>query len=164
MFVGVVSSSYFICANIGAAHFGVVPAILDPNGVDLPVVTQVALWKWYFDRAKFHLVTAVAVSTFSFSTAAYLTTSSSFRELLLCGAAMAFSIVPFTAVFMLPVNNELIEIFNLGLPEGDSKDSSPRTEERAIQAIDKWRNLHRVRLALGAGAWIVGLSALVVCM
>ena len=49
---GVVSSSYFFCANIGAVHFGIVPAIRDADGVELPVATKVALWKWFFDKAK----------------------------------------------------------------------------------------------------------------
>jgi hypothetical protein len=47
-----VISSYFIGANLGAANFGIVPAIQDAHGVELPVATKVALWKWFFDRAK----------------------------------------------------------------------------------------------------------------
>jgi hypothetical protein len=49
---GVISSSYFICGNLGAAYFGIVPAIRDAHGVDLTVATKVELWKWCFDRAK----------------------------------------------------------------------------------------------------------------
>jgi hypothetical protein len=49
---GVISSSYFICGNLGAAYFGIVPAIRDAHGADLTVATKVELWKWYFDRAK----------------------------------------------------------------------------------------------------------------
>lgn len=49
---GVVSSSYFIFGNFGAANFGVVPAIRDADGVDMSVALKVALWKWSYERSK----------------------------------------------------------------------------------------------------------------
>ena len=49
---GVVSSSYFLYGNAAAAHFGIMTAITDPHGVDLPVATKVALWNWHYDRGK----------------------------------------------------------------------------------------------------------------
>ena len=50
-----------------------------------------------------------------------------------------------------------------GLLQDNSKTSSVE-EGRALETIDKWRKLHRIRLALGAAAWITGFAALVVCM
>jgi hypothetical protein len=102
-------------------------------------------------------------STLAFSTAAYLTPSSSLGGLLLFTAAMSFAVIPFTGIVMMPVNNELVEIHKAGSLQGDSK--TPSNEDgRVLQVVEKWRKLHMVRLALGAGAWIAGLGALVVCM
>jgi hypothetical protein len=102
-------------------------------------------------------------SAISFTTAAYLTTSSSFRGLLLCAAAMSFSIIPFTGIYMISLNNDLEGMHKAGLLQDSSKTPSVE-EERALETIDRWRKLHRIRLALGAAAWIAGLAALVVCM
>lgn len=52
LFTGVVSSSYFFFGNLGAANFGLVPAIRDEHGVDLSVAQKVALQSWHYDVAK----------------------------------------------------------------------------------------------------------------
>jgi hypothetical protein len=49
---GIVSSSYFFCGNLGAAFFGIIPAIQDTNGVKLSVAQKVDLWKFFYDRGK----------------------------------------------------------------------------------------------------------------
>lgn len=57
---GVVSSSYFLYGNLGAANIGIVPAIQDVHGVDLPIATKVALWKWFYGRG--HVCKVICVS------------------------------------------------------------------------------------------------------
>ena len=48
---GLVSSSYFIFANLGAAKFGVVPIIL-ADRVKVPALAKVSLWQEHYDIAK----------------------------------------------------------------------------------------------------------------
>jgi hypothetical protein len=76
---------------------------------------------------------------------------------------MSFSIIPFTGIYMMSLNNDLEGMHKAGLLQDSSKTSSVE-EGRALETIDKWRKFHRIRLALGAAAWITGLAALVVCM
>lgn len=76
---------------------------------------------------------------------------------------MSFSVVPFTLITMMPVIKALEVIHKEGFQQGSSPFRSTE-EERALHLIDKWVKLHRVRVGLGAGAWIIGLSALVVSM
>lgn len=56
LFGGVISSSYFFFGNLGAAYFGIIPAIDQRQNLGtaapLSVETRVALWKWNYDRAK----------------------------------------------------------------------------------------------------------------
>jgi hypothetical protein len=52
LMTGVLSSSYFICGNLAAAHFGIVPAIQDKANDNVPVSTKVQLWIWFYDCAK----------------------------------------------------------------------------------------------------------------
>lgn len=61
LLTGVISSSYFICGNLGAAFFGIVPAIQDEGELEvkLPIETKVALWKFFYDRAKVSTVMLV---------------------------------------------------------------------------------------------------------
>lgn len=49
----VASSSYFFFGNLGAAQFGIMPAIRDPIiAPDLSVHNRVKLWKCFYDVAK----------------------------------------------------------------------------------------------------------------
>jgi Domain of unknown function (DUF1772) len=103
------------------------------------------------------------VSAVSFCNAAYFTTSHSVRNLLLCTAGCSFLIVPYTLIAMLPVNNQLVEIYN-SLRHNEKTDSNQRTllEAQAVLRLDEWRKLHRVRLLLGVGSWIAGLVAFMI--
>jgi len=164
VFAAVVSSSYFICANFGIANFGIMPAIQAPDGVELPVATKVALWKWFYDHARNHFVLNAMASAFLFAIASTITAPTSFSGLLLCASLMSFSILPFTGAVVIPVNNELEGLRKSGQLQTSSKLPKSVEDDRALQALDKLEELHRVKLALGAGAWVLGLVALVVCM
>lgn len=102
------------------------------------------------------------VSTISFSAAAFLSTSPSLRNLLLGTAAMSFAITPWTLITMMPVNNEL-DALHKGLTLQATLAAEESAEDkRALQCLDKWRELHRVRFALGMGVWIAAVTALIV--
>lgn len=72
--------------------------------------------------------------------------------------------LPFTAVAMLPVNDDLGAIHDSGrLLEDEKKEETTEGKalaKKAMDQIDAWRKLHKVRLALGASAWISGLVAI----
>lgn len=182
---GVISSSYFLAGNLGAAYFGIVPAIQDPHGVDLPVATKVELWKWYLDRAQVmaawffslprflinklqvHMPASIIVSTISFSAAAYLSSSPPLRNLLLCTTGLSFAFFPFTAITMLPINNELIAMHNARSLHASTKMTSHEhalLEKRATNQLMRWNELHRVRMVLGMVVWITGFAAFVISL
>jgi len=159
---GVVASSYFAYGNLGAVNFGLVPRILDPHAIDLPVATKVELWKWSYDRAKIHMAGATMTSAISFFAAAVLASSHSVKHLLLGAAAMSFAVGPWTLIAMMPVNNELFAMHNGKTLQASASDEKAPIDKRAIEHLNRWRELHRVRLALGVGAWFAGIVALVV--
>ncbi|KIM79115.1 hypothetical protein PILCRDRAFT_823689 [Piloderma croceum F 1598] len=159
LIAGVVSSSYFYFGNLGGAYFGVVPAIQD---LELPVDTKVALWKWSYDRAMIHMGRSMMTSVVSFSTAALLTSSPSVRNLLLGAAAMSFAVGPWTLIRMLPINNELADMHKGQALQANKTTEITALDKRALNCLDEWRALHRVRVVFGLGAWITGLTALVV--
>jgi hypothetical protein len=105
---------------------------------------------------------ATITSAISFFAAAVLASSHSIKHLLLGTAAMSFAVAPWTLIAMMPVNNELSAMHNgKTLQANTSLDKAP-LDKRALERLEKWRELHRVRLALGLGAWIAGIAALVV--
>lgn len=60
MLGAVASSSYHFFGNLGAATFGIMPALWEKEGAgSLSVDTRVRLWKWYFDVAKVGISIAV---------------------------------------------------------------------------------------------------------
>jgi hypothetical protein len=108
---------------------------------------------------------SIIVSTVSFSAAAYLSSSLPLRNLLLCTAGFSFAVVPFTVFAMMPINNELIAMYNARSLHASTKDLSPEhalLEKRALTRLERWNKLHRVRMVFGIGAWIAGLAALVI--
>ncbi|KZP15050.1 hypothetical protein FIBSPDRAFT_1048414, partial [Athelia psychrophila] len=165
LLTGVVSSSYFFFGNLGAASFGIVPAIRDEGGVDLSVAQKVALQTWHYKVAKVHMGSSGAISTLSFALAAYLSHSRGMRTILLSAAALSLTLLtPWTLLLMQPINNELDELAHTrALKVSPGAERSPDhslLEKRAMEKIDIWRKLHMGRIVLGAGVWIGGLAAL----
>jgi hypothetical protein len=72
---------------------------------------------------------------------------------------MSFAVVPFTLIFMRPVNNELADMVKNKSLESTAEEATA-IRVRAVERIEKWKQLHMVRLLLGSGAWIGGLVAL----
>jgi hypothetical protein len=101
-------------------------------------------------------------SAISFSTAALLTSSPSVRNLLFGTAAMSFAVVPWTLIGMLPINNELADMHKEQTLQANKTTEMTALDKRALDCLDEWRVLHRVRLVFGLCAWITGLTALVV--
>lgn len=58
LLAGVAASSYYLCANVGTAYFGIIPAILDPKS-PLPVSSRLTLWKDYYDLGKVSLANLI---------------------------------------------------------------------------------------------------------
>jgi len=156
----IASSSYFFLGNLGSAYCGIVPAIQDPSIVHkIPLATKVELWKWFYDRAKYHFVTAASISAVSFARAAYLTSSPILTTLFAVAAACSFTIMPFTALAMLSTNNWLSRMHTSGAL---GNDVSVAMSNEVAQRIETWARLHRVRMVLGGTAWVLGLSAVAV--
>jgi Domain of unknown function (DUF1772) len=101
-------------------------------------------------------------SAISFSTTALLTSSPSIRNLLLGTAAMSFAVVPWTLIGMLPINNELADMYKGQALQANKTTEITALDKRALNCLDEWRGLHRVRMIFGLCAWITGLTALVV--
>jgi hypothetical protein len=102
---------------------------------------------------------ATMTSAISFSTAALLAPPSPSRNLMLTAAALSFTFFPWTLIAMMPVNNELVTMDKGQIFSAGTSEEKYDLEKRALECLDKWQELHKVRIALGAGAWLVGLAA-----
>lgn len=101
-------------------------------------------------------------SAISFSIAALFAPSRSIRYLLLSTAAMSFTVAPWTIIKMAPVNNEL-GIMNKGKSlQASTSDKITPSDELALGYLKRWTKLHKVRVALGLGAWVAGITAVIV--
>jgi len=152
---GLISSSYFTFANIGAAYFGIMPATARGQ-TTLPVADRLALWAYFFDVAKYHMVTSSIVSGVSLSLAAYLTPAGPLRNLLIAGAVAGYTFIIYTVLFLLPLSNGLLDI----LRAKSVKPMEPEEQQYVLDQLDKWRVLHRPRIALGVISWLAATTAL----
>jgi hypothetical protein len=67
---------------------------------------------------------------------------------------------------MIPLNNELSAMLKSGSLRDKTtplSDQAGLLEIQAIEKIERWRKLHRTRIAFGGAAWVVGLAAFVLC-
>jgi len=167
---GLISSSYFVFGNLGAAKFGVVPIIL-ADKVKIPVLTKVGLWQEHYDIAKVsytvhsqgqesslneqkHMSLAGLVSGVSFASAAFLSHTDAIRYAAMIAAALSFTIGPFTLLGIFPTNNALIKM-------RQASTFGPGDEADAMSLLRKWNKLNTIRMTIGFGAWLVGLAAFV---
>lgn len=83
------------------------------------------------------------------------------RKLSLAGAIANVLVIPCTAVFLMPTNNELNEINDTNiLDTGAAGDENP-TAKSADRLLAKWEKLHNVRYINFVSAWALALAALV---
>ncbi|KAF7967572.1 hypothetical protein HWV62_33775 [Athelia sp. TMB] len=158
LFSGLVSSSYFFFGGVGIANVGIMPAITDPAGAKLAVSQKVALQSWNYDVGKWHMGGAIVATVVSLSTAALLAPSRALALPAAGAALLASLIIPWTALLMGPVNDAIGELAQTRVLETAGPDRAV-LEEGALALIYKWRRLHRVRIAVGASAWVGALIA-----
>ncbi|KAJ7211297.1 hypothetical protein GGX14DRAFT_697380 [Mycena pura] len=151
---GLVSSSYFTFGNIGLAFCGIMPAIARGQ-TTLPVADRVVLWEFFYEAGKLHMLGASVMSAVALSVSAYLSSAGPLRNVAAAGAVAAYTSIAFTLLFLLPVNNDLIAM----LKANAVKSMGPK-EEHALDQLDKWRALHRVRIVLGLISWLASATAL----
>ena len=89
-----------------------------------------------------------------FGTTVFLASDLRVRQLSVIAAVSTLSILPYTAIFMLPTNEALAEI------ESVSVEALKGKEEKALDKVDTWRARHVVRIVLGAVGWVAGVVAL----
>ncbi|KAF8213868.1 hypothetical protein K438DRAFT_1927126 [Mycena galopus ATCC 62051] len=154
---GLVSTSYFTFGNIGAAYFGVMP-VIERGRSTLPVADRLALWDALYQTAKFHMATSTVMAGASLSVASYLTPAGPLRNILGAGAVAGFTVAIFTVLFMLPLNDSLIAI--LRAHKSGVKPMDVKQEQHVLDQLDKWRALHRVRIALGIISWLAATTGL----
>ncbi|KAJ7684772.1 hypothetical protein DFH06DRAFT_1156598 [Mycena polygramma] len=152
---GLVSSSYFTFANIGAAYFGVVP-VTARGQTTLSVADRLALWEKFYGIAKVHMAASTVTAGVALSASAYLTSSAPLRSILSAGAAAGFTVAAYTILFMLPLNNKLIATLHANA----GKQLEPKDEQRVLDQLDTWRAMHRLRIALGLVSWVASVTAL----
>ncbi|KAJ6500377.1 hypothetical protein C8R45DRAFT_66244 [Mycena sanguinolenta] len=152
---GLVSSSYFTFANIGASYFGIMPAIARGQ-TNLPVAERLILWAYFYDVSKFHMPTASIVSGLSLSVAAYSTRPGPLRNLLTAGAVAGFSFVIYTLVFLLRINNSLLA----SVQANSVRPMEEKEQKLVLDQLDSWRALHRPRIALGIITWVAATAGL----
>ncbi|KAF7338581.1 hypothetical protein MVEN_02084400 [Mycena venus] len=150
-----VTSSYFTFSSIGISFFGVMPATARGRTA-LAAADRLALWEFSYEGGKLHMGVSGIISALALSVGAYLTSAPLLRNVLAAGAVAAYTVPLFTTIFLLPTNKDLIAMrkANAVKPMGS------REEQRALDQLDKWRALHRVRITLGLFPWLASAVAL----
>ncbi|KAJ6547194.1 hypothetical protein B0H19DRAFT_1379526 [Mycena capillaripes] len=152
---GLVSSSYYTFSNIGLAFFGIMPATARGQ-TTLPAADRVALWEFSYEVGRMHMTGAGIITAVSLSVSAYLNSAGPLRQVATAGIVAALTSIAFTILFLLPVNNNLIAM----LKANAVKPMGPKEEQHALDQLDKWRSLHRVRIVLGLIPWLASATAL----
>ncbi|KAF8213867.1 hypothetical protein K438DRAFT_1706083 [Mycena galopus ATCC 62051] len=154
---GLVSSSYFTFGNLGASYFGVMPAT-ERGRSTLPVADRLALWDAFYGTAKLHMASSALIAGTALSVAGYTTPAGPLRNIYAAGAVAGYTILIYTARFMLPINNGLIATLrahNSGVKSMDAKE-----EQHVLDQLDRWRSLHRFRIVLGIVSLLASTTGL----
>ncbi|KAJ6547192.1 hypothetical protein B0H19DRAFT_1164396 [Mycena capillaripes] len=152
---GLVSSSYFTFANIGAAYFGVMP-VTARGQTTLPVADRLALWEAFYSVAKIHMAASTVTAGVALSVSAYQASAGPLRSLLAAGAVAGYTVAVYTIFFLLPLNNQLIAT----LRANSVKPMEPKEQQRVLDQLDQWRSMHKLRIALGLVSWVASTTAL----
>lgn len=102
---------------------------------------------------------STVLASVSLAAAAYFTPAAVLRNILVAGAAAAFTVPTFTLLFIMPVNNDL----GARLRSTKLKPMEPSEEAHVLDQLDNWRALHRVRIVLGVISWLSVTTAILAC-
>ena len=164
------ANSHFLYGNIGVMTTGIVPYVLEQSSSETVKATNWFIEKgkvrfppnlktflnrsqYSFQRQLNFFATAIASSTL-FGSAAYYTSELRVRQLSTVAAVSMFGVLPWTLVFMLPINKSLKEMETAGTKATEDK------EEKAVEKIKMWRTRHVMRMVLGTVGWVAGVAAL----
>lgn len=114
--------------------------------------SAVTMWKPSFIRAQ-QLQRSIDIVAFSSAFGVYACIRNESKDALIwaCAGATMFSIFPFTLIFILPVNNQLMET---------EKCISEKGNDWIVENLNHWRKLNSVRTLLSIGAF----GAIVYCL
>jgi hypothetical protein len=138
-----VAATLACCLFAGAAIY--INVVEHPARLDCGTEVAARQWAPSYKRAT-GMQVALAVASMLAGVAQWMSGGGS---LWLLGALLIVSVIPFTLVVILPVNNKLLEA-------GRDKSSA---ETRHL--LERWGRLHGVRSALGLAAALVYFCALV---
>ncbi|KAJ7096615.1 hypothetical protein B0H15DRAFT_1019643 [Mycena belliarum] len=150
------STSYFLFGNLGAAYFGIMP-LIERGKTNLPVVDRLALWKAFYDTAMRHMASSSAASSVSLAVAASTVPASPLRSVMASGCAASLIVGVVTMIWLMPVNNNLAATLKA---TSVNEPMSSMEQERVLEKLDTWRKWHRVRMSLGAVAWVATVTAI----
>ncbi|KZV81104.1 hypothetical protein EXIGLDRAFT_731777 [Exidia glandulosa HHB12029] len=133
----------------------------------LPIQHRLAFWSQIYDLGKAQLPALTTVSSLALAAAAYLAVpvrGLGFvgwhrREIMGGAAVLAISILPYTAVVMMPGINRLQEL------ERRSKVTSaaPFMEQEADAGITRWETQHSVRAVSLTVAFAMSVVEIITC-
>ncbi|KAJ7273368.1 hypothetical protein C8J57DRAFT_1317657 [Mycena rebaudengoi] len=160
LLVGLLSSSYFTFGSVSGCYLGAIPAI-HPKNTTLHIADRLAIFKFSCPVGARHMGGASFVTGVALSLAAYLSPERALRKLLLVGAVAALSIIPFTVLAMIPINNELLRLAESTRGLDVNSVEGKRQEKHALDKLDQWRTRHRARIAVGVVPWLSVVAVLV---
>lgn len=191
LLTGLASSSYTLFGNLGCTTLGILPWVLDRSS-SLTPRQRLEGWKRFFDAAsvrplscsipsadraneQVHMVGTSVLSSISFGTAAFLSHRSPSlasltaiyptSHLAMAASLAALTILPYTAVALLPTIARLQAIAQNGElaqdkgSEKESKAGDAAKGEEVMALIQTWNRRHLVRYTIFASTWALGVAA-----
>lgn len=146
-----------------AASFDSIPAIMT---ADLPGDKLVKAWNNLYTIGAPYAIAAIAVSTLGFYTAAYRTYTDSIHGddealRLVVAGTLSVGILVFTRIFMMPRSIQRLQARLAVIEIKKGKNKEPVVDLAAIRSdIWQWSTLNKVRFALAATSFSLGLAAL----
>jgi hypothetical protein len=148
-----ISSSVFVSGFAFSASYLGIPAL-----ALAPIPLRLQQWQVIYDLGKLVAPTVSFTSSLIWGYTAWTARAGEEWKFYAVAGLATFAFLPWTAVVMLPVNNELMKRAKLGKEDaGDVKDGKLVRESEVLLARWDWMNYVRALLPM-VGAW-VGLYA-----
>jgi len=153
----VTSSSFWFFGSLALTMDGALPATITESERAKRGVSETSalkMWEWMFNRAKIHFASAGLLSgTFFLIASAY---RPNLRPLLYGASFFSYSVLPYTLVVLMPINNEILKTTN----DASKQDAKAPEPERVDKLFSEWNKYNSSRLLIAAAAWSLGTAAL----
>ncbi|KAL5601460.1 hypothetical protein BROUX41_002557 [Berkeleyomyces rouxiae] len=158
-----------LLATASASGNLMISTFVTPRLLDAPTDVMLKQWRNTFESGMRVFRTAFIATSVGYFGLAYALSGGLRGRMLVAGGALSLAVVPYTYIFMMPTNRELLAMAAQRVDGQATKEDTDKshdnvqaTEDRARRLVDDWGVLNLGRAALSWSSAILGMTAILI--